>query len=234
MKIDSRSPAAIRDVSRRVRRGRKAYVMKSVKTGLEIRLESAGELLIAKALDLDPRGKNLVAQAQTFDLASGEIYSTLPASKASNSRYYTYDLSNQVGDIRYIYEVKAERFAQRHAELFSEVKDFCRARGMRFLVLTREGIGEQLLKNIELLHQFQRQANAHLSGLAQVVDALLVKEGHVSEVLKGLEPLNHYLIAGLLNGVLKADLSKVSLLSMDLCVEPAHGELAALQVVTYE
>ncbi|WP_040266581.1 hypothetical protein [Pseudomonas rhodesiae] len=207
--------------------------MQSVKTGMEIRLESAGELAIAKLLDLDPRSHDLTAQGQTFDLGSGEIYAALPDSKAVDSRYYTYDLSNQVGGIRYIYEVKPQRFCQRHEVLFSAVDTFCRSKGMRFVVLTREEFGDLLLKNIEVLHQFHRQASSYLANLAEAVDALSIKQGHVRQVLKSLEPMNHYLIAALLNGVLKVDLSSSSILSMDFHVMPAHGELSMLQVLSY-
>lgn len=233
MKRDLRTSSTTRDVSRRTHRGRKAYVMQSVKTGLEIRLESAGELAIAKLLDLDPRSRDLNAQGHTFDLASGEIYAALPDSKAADSRYYTYDLSNRVGEIRYIYEVKPQRFCQRHEALFNKVEAFCRAKGMRFVVLSREEFGDQLLKNIEVLHQFHRQASSYLANLAEAVDGLSTKQGHVRQVLKSLEPMNHYLIAALLYGVLKVDLSSSSILSMDFHVVPAHGELSMLQVVSY-
>jgi len=207
--------------------------MQSIKTGLEIRLESAGELAIAKLLDLDPRSFDLNAQGQTFDLASGKIYATLPDTKAADSRYYTCDLSNRVGDVQYIYEIKPARFCQRHGALFSAVETFCRTKGMRFVVLTREEFGDQLLENIEVLHQFRRQANTYLGNLAQAVDALSTKHGHVRQVLKSLEPMNHYLIAALLNGVLKVDLSTSSILSMDFHVMPAHGELSMFQVLSY-
>jgi hypothetical protein len=207
--------------------------MQSVKTGLEIRLESAGELAIAKLLDLDPRSRDLNAQGQTFDLANGEIYAALPNSKVVDSRYYTYDLSNRVGEIRYIYEVKPQRFCQRHEALFSAVEAFCRAKGMRFVVLTREEFGDRLLKNIEVLHQFYRQSSSYLANLAETVDALSTKQGHVRQVLKSLEPTNHYLIAALLYGVLKIDLFSSSILSMDFNVVPAHGELSMFQVLNY-
>ncbi|WP_262502228.1 hypothetical protein [Pseudomonas fragi] len=152
---------------------------------------------------------------------------------STGSRYYTYDLSNRVGEIRYIYEVKPQRFCQRHEALFNKVEAFCRAKGMRFVVLSREEFGDQLLKNIEVLHQFHRQASSYLANLAEAVDGLSTKQGHVRQVLKSLEPMNHYLIAALLYGVLKVDLSSSSILSMDFHVVPAHGELSMLQVVSY-
>jgi hypothetical protein len=208
--------------------------MQSVKTGLEIRLESAGELAIAKLLDLDPRGQDLVAQGQTFDLEKGEIYAALPPSKAADSRYYTYDLSNLVGETRYIYEIKPRRFCERHEALFGAVRTFCRSKGMRFVVLTQEDFGAQMLKNIDVLHQFSRQAKAHLPQWAKAVDALPNKHGHVRDVLQSFEPMNHYLIAALLTGVLQTDLNSNSILSMQFHVTPAYGELSAFQVVSYD
>lgn len=103
-----------RDVARRTNRGRKAYVMKSLKSGLEIRLESRDELVLAKVLDLDPRGSQLRAQAMTFDLVRGEVLTALPTAKHRDSRYYTPDLSDVIDGIEHIFEVKPKRYCSQH------------------------------------------------------------------------------------------------------------------------
>jgi len=56
MKIDSKSHGFSRDVAKRTKRARRAYVMCSAKNGnVEIRLESRLEQSVAQALELDPR-----------------------------------------------------------------------------------------------------------------------------------------------------------------------------------
>lgn len=234
MKRDALSSTATRHVARRVHRGRKAYVMKSVKNGLEIRLESRDELALAKVLDLDPRGSQLYAQSETFDLISGDVYHALPDNKHLDSRYYTPDLIDVIFDVKCVFEVKPQRFVLAHQELFDAVGSFCRRKGMRFIVISKESLGGTLLGNVALLHQFARQCKEVLPLWAGTVDALPVKSGHVRDVLSGLAPANYYLIAALLQGVLKADLHTINLASMDFSVEPAHGDLTALEFVKYD
>tara|TARA_R110000751_G_scaffold307870_1_gene433435 strand:- start:7911 stop:8615 length:705 start_codon:yes stop_codon:yes gene_type:complete len=234
MKRDAQSSTATRHVARRTNRGRKAYVMKSVKNGLEIRLESQDELALARVLDLDPRGSQLYAQSETFDLVSGEVYHALPDSKHEDSRYYTPDLIDVIFGIKYVFEVKPQRFLLAHQELFDAVGNFCLHKGMRFVVISKENLGSTLLNNVALLHQFARQCKETLPAWAEAVDKLPVKNGHVRQVLDGLDPLNYYLVAAILQGVLTADLRKNNLASMDFCVEPAHGDLKGLEFVKYD
>lgn len=234
MKRDTKSPSATRHVARRSKRGRKAYVMKSVKNGMEIRLESKDELALARLLDLDPRGHQLRAQGETFDLVRGEIYQTMPANKAADSRYYTVDLSDVVDGITHIYEVKPKRFCAKNHELFTVVEGFCRRKGMKFHVLSKEDFSETLLINFGLLHQFARQCQETLDAWAHAVDQLGNKQGHIKDVLQGLEPNSHFLMAAILKGVIKTDLDSSSLLSMEFFVEPGYGDMSMLEVLRYE
>lgn len=233
MKRDRYSPSTTRDVARRNKRGRKAYVMKSVKNGLEMRLESTDELMFAKMLDLDPRGAELRAQETTFDLHSGEIYQALPDKKDGRSRYYTPDLTNVVDRITCVYEVKPEKHCAANAELFGEVAAFCRKKGMRFLVLSKEHYGKVLMSNLDLLHQYARQCESQIIGWAEVVDQLVDKHGHVQDVLEALVPRNYYLIASILRGVLQTDIHTQRLSSMDFDVSPAYGDMSTLEVIRY-
>lgn len=233
MKKDSYSPPTTRDVARRTRRGRKAYVMKSVKNGLEMRLESTDELMFAKMLDLDPRGAELRAQEATFDLHTGEIYQALPDKKDGRSRYYTPDFTNTVDRIPCVYEVKPEKFCAANEELFADVAAFCRKKGMRFLVLSKEHYGEVLLRNIDVLHQYARQCESQLAGWANAVDRLVDKYGHVQDVLEALDPRNFYLIASILQGVLHTDIHTQRLSSMDFDVSPAYGDMSTLEIIRY-
>lgn len=230
MKLDQQSHTVTRDVARRTNRGRKAYVMKSLKSGLEIRLESRDEMVLAKALDLDPRGSQLRAQAMTFDLVRGEVLTALPAKKPKYSQYYTPDLSDVIDGISHVFEVKPKRYCTQHKELFALVGEFCQRRGMRFRVLCKEDFTEIFLANVNVLHQFARQCSQQLPGWVEKVSQIPSKAGHVREVLFGLEPMSHFLLAGLLSGVLRMDLNKALIQSMDFDVYPGNGDLALLEV----
>lgn len=230
MKRDSQSHSVTRDVARRTNRGRKAYVMKSVKSGLEIRLESRDEMVLAKVLDLDPRGSELRAQAMTFDLVRGEVLTALPPNKPKYSQYYTPDFSDEIDGIKNVFEVKPKRYCMQHKELFALVGEFCQRRGMKFRVLCKEDFTETFLANVNVLHQFARQCSQQLPGWAEKVSQIEIKNGHVKEVLCGLEPMSHFLLAGLLSGVLRMDLHKSLIQKMDFLVEPAHGDLAMFEV----
>lgn len=230
MKRDFQSHTVTRDVARRTNRGRKAYVMKSLKSGLEIRLESRDEMVLAKALDLDPRGSQLRAQAMTFDLVRGELLTALPAKKPKYSQYYTPDFSDVIDGIEHVFEVKPKRYCTQHKELFALVGEFCQRRGMKFRVLCKEDFTEAFLVNVNVLHQFARQCSQQLPGWVEKVSQIPSKAGHVREVLFGLEPMSHFLLAGLLSGVLKMDLNKSLIQRMDFLVEPANGDLAVFEV----
>lgn len=230
MKRDSLSHSVTRDVARRRKRGRKAYVMKSVKSGLELRLESRDELMVAKALDLDPRGSQLRAQSMTFDLARGEVLTALPSIKHKDSAYYTPDLTDVIDGIEHVFEVKPKRFCSQYKDLFEQVREFCLRRGMKFCVLCKEDYSDIYWTNLNLLHQFARQCVNQLPDWAQHVDQIAIKEGHVREVLGGLQPISHFLMGGLLGGVLKTDLNKSIIHSMDFFVAPGYGELDLLEI----
>ncbi len=234
MKRDDLSHGVTRDVARRNNRGRKAYVMKSLKSGLEIRLESRDELALAKALDLDPRGSQLRAQAMTFDLVRGEVLTALPTAKHRDSRYYTPDLSDVIDGIEHIFEVKPKRYCSQHKGLFEQVSDFCLRNGMKFRVLCKEDFTETFLINVDLFHKFARQCAQQLPAWAQQVSQIKNKTGHVRDVLCGLAPENYFLLAGLLSGVLRMDLNKALILSMDFDVYPGNGNLQILEVYISE
>ena len=207
--------------------------MKSIKNGMEVRLESQDELALARLLDLDPRGQQVRAQAVTFDLVRGVIHRVLPARKTADAWYYTADLSDVISGITHIYEVKPRCFYAKNQGLFEAVEAFCERNGMKFHVLCKEDFSETLLANLGLLHQFARQCQGMLDLWARAVDKLENKNGHVRDVLRGLEPNSHFLVAALLKGVVKTDIHQNSLLSMDFFVEPGYGDCSMLEVISY-
>ena len=165
----------------------------------------------------------------TFDLVRGDVLTTIPTSKHRDSKYYTPDLTDVIDGIEHIIEVKPKRYCSQHKELFARVNAFCQRRGMKFMVLCKEDFTEIYWVNVDVMHQFARQCSQLLPVWAQRVNQIKNKTGHVREVLCGLEPMSHFLMAGLLSGVLKIDLNKVLIQLMDFTVSPGYGDLALLE-----
>lgn len=235
MKTDAKSPSTTRQVARRTKRPRKAYLTSSLKSGsTELRLESQDELTVAQLLELDPRTSGAKAQSCTFDLTHGVIYDVMPESKVEGAQYYTPDLIDRIGGLLTVIEVKPERFCKANEELFEKVRDFCLKKGMRFVVVSKESFPPTLLKNIKVLHQFYRQFHDQLADLARVVDALPSKNGHIKDVMNGLSPASHYVVAGILYGIISVDLSRNFIVEMDFDVRPAYGDLSSLEIISYE
>lgn len=92
---DTDIPQVARDVARRVRRGRRALVVKSMKCpGGDLRLESGLERDVGLMLDLDPRIIEITAQPFTLELQSNKL---LPSRQhhvkraGTKPRFYTPD-----------------------------------------------------------------------------------------------------------------------------------------------
>lgn len=85
---DIESPQVARDVARRVKRGRRALVVKSMKCpGGDLRVESALERDVATFLDLDPRVIELTSQPFSIEIESCLILplvTTMSVNQASN------------------------------------------------------------------------------------------------------------------------------------------------------
>jgi hypothetical protein len=99
---DIDSPTFARDVARRVHRGRRALVLKSLKgKGGELRVESGLERDVGLMLDIDPRVSELAAQPFTLELQSNSVlpsrqdYLKRPGVKP---RFYTPDFLCRLDD----------------------------------------------------------------------------------------------------------------------------------------
>ncbi|WP_254797428.1 hypothetical protein [Geopseudomonas aromaticivorans] len=236
MKADRQTPAFSRDVAKRTKRPRRAYVMCSPKSGfVEVRLESRLEQSVAQALELDPRVRAYRAQPYTLDLLTGERLAAQPASKKSTVSY-TPDFEAEVGELVVAIEVKPRAFLKRHAELFERVRVVLRRQGVRFLVVSEESFPGHYLRNIALLMPYLSQASQALEGWAAPLQRRSPEElsGPVAEVLEGLEPANYHVAAGVLLGVIQFDLVQHLFEQMDFILAPAFGALNAFEVIRYE
>lgn len=235
MKADRDTPPFSRDVARRTKRSRRAYVTCSPKNGFaEVRLESRLEQAVAQALELDPRVKAYRAQPYTVDLLSGQRLATQPAHREGAT--YTPDFAVTLDGLEVALEVKPGAFLASHAELFAQVRAVLCQQGTRFVVASEESLPGHYMRNIALLMPYLTQAPQALEGWAAPLQQRPPEKltGTVAEVLAGLEPANHHLAAGVLLGVLKVDLVQCLFEQMDFTLAPAFGALSAFEVIRYE
>lgn len=236
MKKDDLSPPASRDVARRTRRGRKAFVMCSTKNGrTELRLESSLEMQIAQALELDPRVKAYRAQPFTLDLSTGERLLSKPKRKPLGAVYYTPDFAVEIPGMLVVLEVKPSQYLAAHAELHDEVRRCLLKQGMRFVIASEQTLSPCYQRNLQVLQPFLRLPAAKLQDWASALQRLEPEQlcGPVTSVLHGLNPMSYYAMAGVLQGILQVDLQHHLLERLDFEITPALGSLSSLEVIDF-
>lgn len=237
MKTDSLSHGFSRDVAKRVRRARRAYVMCSAKNGnVEIRLESRLEQSVAQALELDPRVRAYRAQPFTLDLATGDLLSDKHLIKPQGTLYYTPDFSVELADLQIVLEVKPRAFLEEHRELLGKVHSALIRKGMRFIVISEDDFNGHYLRNIQLLMPYLTQAAQALPAWAAPLQRRRPEQlmGPVEQVLLAGTPANYQVAAGVLLGIIKFDLELHLFERMDFEIAPAFGSLSAFEVIRYE
>lgn len=236
MKFDAKSPSLSRDVAKRTKRGRKAYVMCSAKNGhVEIRLESRLEQSVAQALELDPRVRAYHAQPFTLDLATGERLAAKPLKKPQGAVYYTPDFSVDLDDLQVVLEVKPRAFVQEHRKRLEQVRGALLKQGLRFIVVTEDDFAGHYLRNTQLFIPYLVQAAQALPGWAEPLQKRPAHTllGPVRQLLVGDVPANYQLAAGMLLGVITFDLVRHQFERMDFDIAPAFGSLSAFEVLRY-
>jgi len=237
MKVDNLSHGFSRDVARRTKRIRRAYVMCSAKNGhVEIRLESRLEQSVAQVLELDPRVRSYRAQPFTLEFSSNELLPRKHAVKPQDAIYYTPDFSVQLEDLQIVLEVKPRAFLEKHSELLENVRSALLRKGMRFVVLCEDHFRGHYLRNIQLLLPYLTQAAHFLPVWAAHLQNLRPSElsGPVREVLHAGPLANYQLAAGLLLGIVRFDLEAHLFERMDFDISPAFGSLSDFEVIRYE
>ena len=237
MKVDNLSHGFSRDVARRTKRARRAYVMCSAKNGhVEIRLESRLEQSVAQVLELDPRVRAYRAQPFTLEFSSNELLPHKHAVKPQDASYYTPDFSVQLEDLQIVLEVNPRAFLAEHSELLGKVHTALLRKGIRFVVLCEDHFRGHYLRNIQVLLPYLTQAAHALPLWAAPLQNLKPSEllGPVRDVLITGTPANYQLAAGLLLGIVRFDLEAHLFERMDFEIAPAFGSLGAFEVIRYE
>ena len=233
---DTDSPTSARDVARRIRRGRRALVLKSLKgKGGELRVESALERDIGLMLDIDPRVTELAAQPFTLELQSNKVlpsrehYRPRPGVKP---RFYTPDFLCRLDDGSVlVIEAKHSRFSAAFEAKREEIEGCLSSYGIGFMLVLDTAVSPTFMQTLANLHLL-RAGYLELTRAAaeREISALLDSATcwSVGELSLRLTSGPVGILAGLLAGLLTADLS-IPLFSPSNEVRAAFGDMSHFQ-----
>ena len=235
---DIESPHVARDVARRVKRGRRALVVKSMKCpGGDLRVESSLERDVATLLDLDPRVVELTSQPFSIEiescliLTSRDHYVRKPGIKP---RFYTPDFLCRLGDgSKLAIDAKHSSFIAGFEPKQAEIVSGLWQHGIRFLLIPETLLFPEQMRIAASLHLLRAKYQQPLRDQADnELRVLLEKQSSwlTSDLSSLLTSGQVGILAGLLSGSLKADLSSAVFASHSR-VDSAHGDLSHLQLL---
>ncbi|MNH05712.1 hypothetical protein D3C79_650550 [compost metagenome] len=233
---DTDSPTSARDVARRVRRGRRALVLKSLKgKGGELRVESGLERDIGLMLDIDPRVTELAAQPFTLELHSNTVlpsrqhYRPRPGVKP---RFYTPDFLCRLDDGCVLaIEAKHSEFREAFEAKREEIEHCLSSHGIGFLLVLDTAVLPTIMQTLASLHLLRADYLAPLRSAAENEISVLLNSAScwsVEELSLRLTSGRVGILVGLLAGLLTADLS-IPLFSPSNEIRAAFGDLSHFQ-----
>lgn len=151
---DIDSPQVARDVARRVRRGRRALVVKSMKCpGGDLRLESGLERDVSLMLDLDPRIIEITSQPFTLELQSNKLLSSRQhhvKRPGIKPRFYTPDFLCKFDDGSLIaIDAKHSKFVEEFESKRNAVVLGLRQHGIGFSVILDTAVCPVVMSTVE-------------------------------------------------------------------------------------
>lgn len=231
-----RKPA--RDVAKRTKRGRKAYL---VPTDRNANGFVAGESYLERnhllLLSLQVGIRRVSDQAVCIDLDNETLVASreaLPKAGGKKAASYTADSEYELEDgVVGVCESKPSAFLEKHAEKHALVEKILSKYGKPFTTLTDECFTPAFISNLENLKKALspgQQRHAEIA-IQKISHALVHQERWQAQELKKKTGLsNADIFFGLAYGVLRADLTQ-PLLSDTAYVEAAHGTLDHLMFV---
>jgi hypothetical protein len=235
---DIDSPSFARDVSRRIKRGRRALVFKSLKSkGGDLRVESALERDIGVMLDIDPRVIELTAQPFSLELQSNEVlpsrqhYCPRPGVKP---RFYTPDFLCRLDDGSALaIDAKHSRFIEEFEAKRAGIESGLRQHGIGFMIIPDTAVSPTVMQTLSSLHHLRAGYLESTRATAEKEISTLLdsrSDWLTEEISLHLTSGRIGVLAGLLTGLLTADFS-IPLFSPTSTVRAANGDLSHLQVL---
>lgn len=236
MPIRKKEVKPVRDVAKRIKRGRKAYIVPTEKNPSGF---LAGESFLERnhllLLSLQTGLTHVWDQSVCIDLDNKELVRSkadLPKNAGKTVASYTADSEYQRDDGQIgVCESKPSAFLEKHAEKHAQVGKILGKYGKQFVTLTEERFTPVFISNLENLKKalsIGQQQHAETAG--QKIDhALQLQERWRTQDLKRSAGLsNADIFFGLAYGLLRANLFE-SLFSDTAQVQAAYGTLDHLK-----
>lgn len=199
-----------------------------------VQTESMLESNILIAGEIDPRVDWMVPQPVTFDVNTGEVYSTKKAMFEAHSgnaykpRAYTPDFRFDLSNGRQVFvEGKHTHWLKKHPE-FEDVLSLMKSLGHRFLVVTEEAFSPALQRNLRMLKAHPTEEIC--TDLQATIMKSLPTPKQASDVMQSFGLRQSDLLTGLLSGLFSTDLRDAPLGPKSM-LQLGHGETSHLEVL---
>lgn len=224
------------DPARRTRRGRPAFRMSSGGKGdAVLKCQSRLEWLFAMAAVIHPRVSEIYYQPLVVNLTTGTVHREKIKMKPE-CKYYVPDYLLVVDGKEYIIEVKSAALLAMSNKDFESIREILARHALRFALLTDLDL-RSAENNIRILYEYAIHDDpSSITAWADALGNLLENSSHISvaQDLVGLiDPINWYVCAGILRGVIKFDIFNWQLLGMNFPVERAFGDQQSLEVMHF-
>jgi hypothetical protein len=240
MITDRHSPKFARDVSRRVHRGRRAYVYFSRKNGdQEIRVESLIEKNVGMLLEADPRVVSYRAQPAVLELSTNQVVAhrnNFESQVGVKPQFYTPDFECVLADGSVVViDAKHSVFLGEFEEKRLQIETCYGQRGIRFLIVSQDMMSRELCENIESVHRVGATYLASkVSAWTPKIEQLLLRHERwsVNELAEQFVEGKVVVLAALMTGVLTTDFRQ-SLFSECATVTAGFGGLNHFEILNY-
>lgn len=226
----------VRDVAKRTKRGRRAYIVPTERNPNGF---VAGESFLERnhllLLSLQPGLKRVSDQAVCIDLDHETLLISrqdLPKKGNKKAASYTADSEIERHDGQIIIcESKPTAFLEKHADKHAQAEKILDKYGKQFITVTEERFSPVFISNLENLTKALSPGQRRHAEVAceKISVALQNQDRWLTQDLKQSAGLsNADIFFGLAYGLLRADLLQ-PLFSDTACVEAAHGSLDHLK-----
>lgn len=225
------------DPAKRTRRGRPAYRMASAGKGdVVLKCQSGLEWLFAMAAVIHPQVKEIFFQPMVINLTTGEI-SKNKIKLDPKYKYYIPDYLLVINGNEWVVEVKAHALLKMSKKDYEEIRLLLLKKGKRFVILTDLDLSSAE-NNIKILYEYIVHSDQYIitswaNDLEQLLDRV-PSGGIAKDISKWLAPVNWYVCAGIVKGLIKFDMFRDNLMEMNFTLERAFGNLSHLEAMHFE